>query len=109
MTIVGSKKMIVYDDVAAEGKVRIYDKGVLRVDDGRVYGEFQYKLHSGDIYMPQIDMAEPLRNECAHFIECIEQNRSPRSDGQDGLRVIKVLEAAQSSLEQRGAPVPVAV
>jgi len=107
MTIVGSKKMIVYDDVASEGKVRVYDKGVLRVDNGHIYGEFQYKLHSGDIYIPRIDMTEPLHNECAHFIECIQQGKRPRSDGESGLRVVKVLEAAQRSLEQRGVPVEI--
>lgn len=107
MTLVGSQKMIVYDDVASEGKVRVYDKGVLRIEDSRIYGEFQYKLHSGDIYIPKIDLSEPLSNECAHFIECIQHNKRPRSDGLDGLRVVKVLEAAQRSLQQRGAAVEV--
>ncbi len=105
MTIVGSHKMIIYDDVASEGKVRIYDKGVLKVGNGQIYGEFQYKLHSGDIYIPKIDMTEPLRNECSHFIECVQKGSRPKSDGESGLRVIKVLEAAQQSLEQQGRAV----
>ncbi|MDZ7374225.1 MAG: Gfo/Idh/MocA family oxidoreductase [candidate division KSB1 bacterium] len=105
MTIVGSKKMVVYDDLETEGKVKVYDKGVLKVGDGQIFGEFQYRLHSGDIYIPKIDLSEPLRNECAHFLECIEQRKSPRTDGQSGLRVIRVLEAAQESLRRRGAPV----
>ncbi|MBI4401216.1 MAG: gfo/Idh/MocA family oxidoreductase, partial [Nitrospirae bacterium] len=107
MTIVGSKKMVVYDDVESEGKVKIYDKGVLKVKHGEIFGEFQYKLHSGDIHIPRIDMSEPLRNECAHFVECVEKGTKPQTDGQNGLRVIKVLEAAQRSLEKRGAPVEV--
>jgi predicted dehydrogenase len=70
MTVVGSRKMIVYDDVSAEGKVRVYDKGAFRKGDV-TYGDFQYKLHSGDILIPRLDMREPLQEECAHFIECI--------------------------------------
>lgn len=106
MTIVGSTRMIVYDDVADEGKVKIYDKGVYRKTDDH-YGEFQYKVHSGDIYIPKIEMTEPLRAECAHFIECIQEGKTPRTDGRNGLRVVQVLEAAQRSLDQGGAAVPV--
>ncbi len=104
MTLVGSEKMVVYDDVADEGKVKVYDKGVYR-KSGDLYGEFQYKVHSGDIYIPKIDMVEPLRNECAHFVECIQEHRTPRTDGYNGLRVVQVLEAAQRSLEQGGVAV----
>jgi len=107
LTLVGSKKMVIYDDLASEGKVRVYDKGVLKAGNGRVYGEFQYKLHSGDIHIPKIDMTEPLHNECAHFIDCIRQGKRPRTDGENGLRVVKVLEAVQRSLEQRGVSVEV--
>jgi len=108
MTVVGSKRMVVYDDLATEGKIRIYDKGVLIGGKHRVYGEFQYRLHSGDIYIPRLDMAEPLRNECAHFIDCIANGTRPRTDGENGLRVVKVLEAAQQSLKKRGVLVRVA-
>ncbi len=104
MTIVGSKKMIIYDDVASEGKIKIYDKGVYRKGDD-IYGEFQYKVHSGDIHIPKIEMTEPLRNECAHFIECILEGKRPSTDGENGLRVVRVLEAAQRSLKNRGMPV----
>lgn len=101
LTIVGSKQMVIYDDVADEGKVKIYDKGVYRKSDN-LYGEFQYKVHSGDIYIPKIEMTEPLRNECAHFLECIQERKTPRTDGYNGLRVVQVLEAAQRSLDQGG-------
>jgi len=104
MTVVGSRKMIVYDDVAAEGKVRIYDKGAYRKGDP-IYGEFQYKLHSGDILIPRIDMQEPLRLECAHFVECIRQGKQPLTDGVNGLRVVRVLEAGQKSLDTGGMKV----
>lgn len=107
MTIVGSKRMVVYDDVESEGKIKIYDKGALKVEHGEIFGEFQYKLHSGDIHIPRIELSEPLRNECAHFLECVANGAAPRTDGANGLRVIKVLEAAQRSLEKNGAPVEV--
>ena len=105
LTIVGSEKMIVYDDVDNEAKVKIYDKGVYR--KGSAYGEFQVRVHSGDIHIPRIDMTEPLRNECAHFVECVRTGQRPRTDGACGLRVVRVLEAAQRSLEQGGASVQV--
>jgi predicted dehydrogenase len=107
MTIVGSKKMVVYDDVESEGKIKVYDKGVLKLGNGQIFGEFQYRLHSGDIYIPRIDMTEPLQNECMHFIECIREGKKPHTDGENGLRVVKVLEGAQRSLEKRGLPVEV--
>lgn len=101
LTVVGSRKMIVYDDVSTEGKVRIYDKGVYRKGDP-IYGEFQYKLHSGDILIPRIDMQEPLGLECAHFVECIRTGQRPLTDGENGLRVVAVLEAGQRSLNRGG-------
>lgn len=107
MTIVGSKKMVIYDDIDPEGKVRVYDKGAERLIGNSVFGEFQYKLRTGDIYIPRLDLTEPLQYECAHFAECISQGRRPRSDGWSGLRVVRVLEAADRSLAQNGVPVPV--
>ena len=104
LTVVGSQKMIVYDDVATEGKVRIYDKGAFRKGDP-IYGEFQYKLHSGDIWIPRIDMQEPLRLECAHFVDCIHTGNRPLTDGENGLRVVSVLEAGQKSLNAGGIKV----
>lgn len=105
MTIVGSQKMVVYDDVDAEARLRIYDKGVYR--HGADYGEYQLKVHSGDISIPRIEMTEPLHNECAHFVECIRENKTPRTDGESGLRVIRVLEAAQESLAKNGTTVKI--
>jgi predicted dehydrogenase len=106
MTVVGSRKMVVYDDVDSEAKIKIYDKGVYRKGDP-IYGEFQFRLHSGDIYIPKIDMSEPLQVECAHFLECVRTGQRPRSDGESGRRVVRVLEAAQESLDQGGVPVRV--
>lgn len=107
MTVVGSRKMIVYDDVSAEGKVRVYDKGAFRKGDV-TYGDFQYKLHSGDILIPRIDLREPLQDECAHFIDCVRTHARPLTDGENGLRVLRVLAAGQRSLETGGDKVLVA-
>ena len=104
MTIVGSRRMVIYDDVAGEGKIKIYDKGVYRKGDD-IYGEFQYRVHSGDIAIPKLEMAEPLRIECTHFAECILHGQRPLTDGISGLRVVQVLEAAQASLLRGGTTV----
>jgi predicted dehydrogenase len=99
MTLVGSRKMVSYDDLADEGRVKIYDKGVIRTTDPQ-YGEYQYRLHSGDITIPKLPLIEPLRAECEDFIAAIREGRPPLADGHDGLRVVTVLEAAQRALEQ---------
>lgn len=104
LTIVGSKKMVVFDDAAASEKIRLYDKGVDTKQDYETYGEY-LAIRTGDITIPQLRTAEPLAQECAHFLECIEKRQKPRSDGAEGLRVLKVLDAAQKSLEAGGAPV----
>jgi predicted dehydrogenase len=94
-TVVGSKRMATFDDMAIEGKVTIYDKGF--DEDARGYGE--YITRSGDVYSPRISNVEPLRVECEHFIECVRTGAQPRSDGASGLRVVRVLEALQQSLD----------
>ena len=98
-TVVGSRRMATFDDMALEGKVTVYDKGF--DEDARGYGE--YITRSGDIFSPQISNTEPLRIECEHFIECIAEGRQPRSDGESGLRVVRVLERLQESLQSGGA------
>ncbi len=97
-TVVGSRRMATFDDMALEGKLTIYDKGF--DEDARGYGE--YITRSGDIFSPRIPNAEPLRVECEHFVECVRTGATPRSDGESGLRVVRVLEALQRSLEHRG-------
>ena len=95
-TVVGSRRMATFDDMALEGKVTIYDKGF--DEDARGYGE--YITRSGDIFSPRIPNLEPLRLECEHFVECILSGQRPRSDGESGLRVVRVLEQLQRSLEE---------
>jgi predicted dehydrogenase len=94
-TLVGSKKMATFDDMELERKVTVYDKGFDQ--DVRSYGE--YITRAGDIHSPAIGNREPLRLECEHFVECIREGRTPRSDGEAGLRVVRVLEALQRSLD----------
>lgn len=106
-TIVGSKKMVVFDDMESAEKVKVYDKGVSGGGEIISYAE-SFALRTGDIYIPHIKMVEPLRTECEHFIDCIRTDRQPRSDVQDGLRVVEVLAAAQESLSSGGVPVRVA-
>jgi len=106
LTVVGSTKMAVFDDTEPAEMLRIYDKGVDASHDYRSYGEV-FSIRWGDIVIPRVQMAEPLSLECAHFLECVRERKSPKSDGRDGLRVLRVLEACQRSLEQRGTPVSI--
>lgn len=96
-TVVGSRRMATFDDMAREGKLQVFDKGF---DEGsRGYGE--YITRTGDIFSPSIPNVEPLRVECEHFVDCVRSGRRPRSDGFSGLRVVRVLEELQRSLGAR--------
>jgi len=94
-TVVGSRRMATFDDMALEGKLTIYDKGF--DEDSQGYGE--YITRSGDIFSPRISNREPLAIECEHFVECVRTGATPRSDGHSGLRVVRVLERLQRSLD----------
>jgi predicted dehydrogenase len=94
-TVVGSRRMATFDDMAREGKLSIFDKGFDQVS--RDYGE--YITRTGGIVCPQIPNVEPLRIECEHFVECLRDGRRPRSDGASGVRVVRVLEELQRSLD----------
>ncbi len=106
MTIVGSRRMIVYDDVAPLEKIRIYDARVEVPPHYDTFAEFQYAYHYGDIYSPYVKQEEPLKIECQHFLDCIQEGRQPLSDGVQGLNLVKILEASSASLKQHGAAVP---
>jgi predicted dehydrogenase len=103
VTVVGSKKMAVYNDIENLEKIKIYDKGVERPDYTNGYGEFQFAYRYGDILIPYVRMVEPLKVECQHFLECITDNTKPNSSGEVGLNVVKVMEAAQKSLTNHGS------
>jgi predicted dehydrogenase len=95
ITVVGSRRMATFDDMLIEGKLTIYDKGF--DEDTRSWGE--YIARSGDTFSPRIPNREPLRIECEHFIDAVRTGIPPRSDGQSGLRVVRVLEQLQRSLD----------
>jgi predicted dehydrogenase len=108
MTVVGSEKMVVYDDVSTDARVMLYDKGVTRRGpDGaepslgrfESFAEFQLLIRAGDVLIPQIEFSEPLRVETQHFVDCIVSGATPETDGQDGLRVVRALEMAQRSMD----------
>ena len=105
-TVVGSKKMVVFDDMDASEKIKIYDKGVDRAGEVVSYGD-SLTVRNGDILIPKISLQEPLKLECSHFVECIRECKKPLTDGLDGLRVVKVLDAAQRSLKSGGQPVAI--
>ncbi|MGB9595541.1 MAG: Gfo/Idh/MocA family protein [Candidatus Poribacteria bacterium] len=105
-TIVGSKKMVVFDDMDTTEMVKVYDKGIENTVSPGSFGE-SLVLRFGDITIPYIKMVEPLRLECQHFIDCIINDKQPRSDGVDGLKVVKVLNSAQKSLKNGGIPIPI--
>ncbi len=95
LTVVGARRMATFDDMQIEGKLTVYDKGF--DEDARSWGE--YITRSGESFSPRIANVEPLRVECEHFVECIRTGATPRSDGHSGLRVVRVLEQLQRSLE----------
>src|SRR5262245_57874756 len=105
MTIVGSKRMIVYDDVAQIEKIKIYDARVERPPHYDTFGEFHYAYHYGDMYVPYLKQEEPLKSECQHFLDCIREGISPLTNGRQGLELVKILEASSTSLKQNGAQV----
>ena len=106
-TIVGNKKMLVYNDISPNEKIKIYDKGVEAPPYYDTYAEFQFSYRYGDIYTPRIEEYEPLKRECEHFLECIRESKTPKSDGYSGLRVVSILEAANKSIENGGAQQPI--
>ncbi len=103
ITIVGAKKMVVFDDMEASEKLKIYDKGVKNLSYD-TYGEY-LGLRFGDITIPSIKIAEPLRAEAEHFIQSIESRKEPKTGGRDGLKVVRILMAAQESLKKKGVPI----
>jgi predicted dehydrogenase len=105
-TVVGTQKMVVFDDMEASEKIKVYDKGVDRGGQVVSYGD-ALTVRNGDILIPKISLQEPLKLECAHFVECVRERKQPLTDGLDGLRVVKVLDAAQKSLKSGGAPVAI--
>lgn len=112
MTIIGSKKMIIYDDVS-DYKIQIFDKGIdvnsknQYLGDFDSFGKFQLIKRAGDIIIPKIDFEEPLKSEALHFIECVREGKKPLSDGKSGLKVTQIIEAAMKSLNNKSVEVKI--
>jgi predicted dehydrogenase len=108
ITLIGSKQMIVYDDLESAEKVKVYDRGVEALQENpETRAELQRTYRIGDIFSPHVEVTEPLHLECAHFLECIRKGKRPLTDGAAGLAVVKVLEAATQSLRAGGRVVDI--
>ena len=105
MTFVGSNRMLVYNDLEPTEKIKIYDKRVETPPYYDTFAEFHYSYHYGDMYSPYLKQYEPLKKECQHFLDCIKTGDMPESGGEDGLKVVEILEAASESLKRDGAKV----
>jgi predicted dehydrogenase len=110
VTVVGDRRMIVFDDVAADEKLKVFDRGASyqAVSDaarGADFGEFKALIRDGDILVPKVPASEPLKEEMQHFVECCLSGRAPETDGASGRRVVAALEAATESLRSGSAPV----
>jgi predicted dehydrogenase len=105
MTFVGTRKMIVYDDLQPLEKIRIHDVRVECPPHYDNFAEFTYSYHYGDCYMPRLQQSEPLAKMCAHFVECVVDEADPLSGGESGLQLVRILEASTRSLRARGGPV----
>lgn len=116
MVLVGTERMIVYDDTSKDAPLAVHDSGIVRVPEAAQsglgnfedYGRFQVLLRSGDVTLPKVGPEEPLKIECQHFVECIAEDREPLTGGLNGLQVTRILEAAQQSLKDGGTPVEIA-
>lgn len=105
MTFVGSKKMLVYNDLEPMEKIKIYDKRVEIPPHYETFADFHYSYHYGDMYAPYIKQYEPLKRECQHFLDCIRTGEKPETCGYEALKVIQILEAATESLNSGGGRV----
>lgn len=108
IVVVGSDKRIVFDDLNALERVKVFEKGVRTTPEASSYGEHQIQMRDGDIFSPRIEVSEPLKNQIAHFMECVIQGKRPITSAWDGLNVVRVMEAIDRSIEQNGAPIEVA-
>ncbi len=105
--ICGSDRMVVFDDIEASEKVKVYDKGIVLGDPDQLGFEPRVGYRTGDMWAPRLDVTEALRVEAEHFVECINTGSTPQSDGAAGLRIVRILEAATTSLARQGAPVEI--
>jgi predicted dehydrogenase len=105
MTFVGTRRMIVYDDVQPLEKIRIFDARVERPPHYDTFAEFTYAYHYGDQYIPYVKQEEPLKVETGHFLECIRNGSKPISNGEQGRELVRILEASSASLKGNGVSI----
>lgn len=106
VVVVSSNQRIVFDDTANMEPVRIFEKGVaIELDEAPTYGEYRFLMRDGNIISPKIEMSEPLKNQCNHFISCVLESKQPLTDGQSGVDVVQVMEAIDQSMAQNGVPI----
>lgn len=101
----GEKKMLVWNDLEADEKIKVYDKGVSMSTNPSNLHQLLVSYRSGDMWSPQLEQIEALRAETSYFLKCIEENKAPFNDGYAGLRVVRILEAAEKSVRGRGEAV----
>jgi len=108
VAVVGSETRIVFNDVNSSEQVRIYERGVAPSSpEIATYGEYQFLMRDGDIISPRIEVSEPLKNQCAHFIECVELGDRPLTCGEEGLKVVQIMSAIDQSIALNGTPVEI--
>jgi predicted dehydrogenase len=108
VVVVGSDRRIVFNDLNGVEQVRIFEKGVRPADPEPLnYGEYHFHIRDGDIVSPRIEIGEPLKNQCRHFLECITRNLRPLTGGREGQEVVRVLQAVDRSLALGGTPIEI--
>lgn len=107
VSVVGTKQMLVYDDLDPLAKIQIYDKGVDNPPHYDTFGEFLCSYHYGDIHIPRLQEQEPLSVMCKHFLECCETGKKPRSSGESGLNMVKILAASDESIANGGMEISI--
>jgi len=105
VVVVGSESRIVFNDLNGVEQVRVFEKGVAIEAEPANYGEYRFNIRDGDITSPRIEISEPLKNQCRHFVECVSERRRPLSGGVEGRDVVRILEGVDHSLRNNGAPV----
>ena len=100
----GEKKMLVWNDLVSDEKIKVYDKGV-SLSDGKGLHQLLVSYRSGDMWSPQIEQIEALTEETGYFLQCLMENKKPFNDGVNGLRIVRILEAADKSIRNRGEAV----
>ncbi|HVX29352.1 MAG TPA: hypothetical protein VHA53_02645, partial [Nitrolancea sp.] len=110
MVVVGSNKRIVFDDLGVPEQVRVYEKGLAPAPpEAANFQDYHFQIRDGNIISPRIEVSEPLKNQCLHFVECVQSGKRPLTSGVEGRDVVAVLEAIDRSMARHGVPVDVVV